>query len=71
MDLLLFKEKQMTLKSLMIIVAIYDQNYSIVWQQLNMSQNSFNQQEGLHSSSKDMVEEHLQPQHLHLISVCC
>jgi len=71
MDVLLFKAKQMTLKSLMIVVAIYDQKNRIVLKQVNMSQNSFSQQERLHSSSKDMVEEHMQPQHMHLISVAC
>jgi len=45
MDMFLFKAKQMTLKSLMIIVAIYEQKNRIVWQQVNMSQNSFSQQE--------------------------
>lgn len=34
----------MTLKSLMIIVAIYDYKNRIVWQQVNMSQNFFTQQ---------------------------
>jgi hypothetical protein len=45
MDMLLFKAKQITFKSLMIIVAIYEQKNRIVWQQVNKSQNSFSQQE--------------------------
>jgi hypothetical protein len=53
----------------MIIVAIYDQKNRIVWQQVNMSQNSFSQQERLYRSSQDLVQEHLQ--HQHLISMSC
>jgi hypothetical protein len=58
----LCKAKQVTLNSLMITLAIYDQKNRIVWLQVNVSK-FFQPAKRLYYSLKGFVEEHLQLQH--------